>query len=287
MPINSFPSYSFCYDMRMFFDTHVHFHETDGDRGIDDLVTRAAAAGVNRLVAVGGDCPMNRMAVEAARRYPESVWPAIGFDRDQPAALAMESGGVATGLERLSDNVRALRKQGVTVAALGEMGLDYHYSADTADVQKALFEAQLSLAEDFGLPVVVHSRLADDDTLRLLEPFADRCRDAGRSPGVLHCFTGDQGFADRLLALGLLISFSGIVTFRNADPLREVARHVPDDRILIETDTPFLAPVPYRGKRNEPAFVTGVAACLAEVRETTVEEIARITTDNARALFGV
>jgi TatD DNase family protein len=271
----------------MFFDTHVHFHETDGERGIDDLVSRAAAAGVDRLVAVGGDCPMNRLAVEAARRYPESVWPAIGFDRDQPAALAMESGGVTTGMERLSDNVGALRKQGMTVAALGEMGLDYHYSADTADAQKALFEAQLRLAEDFELPVVVHSREADEDTLRLLEPFAERCREANRSPGVLHCFTGSGDFARELLALGLYISFSGIVTFRNADPLREVASGVPADRILIETDTPFLAPVPHRGKRNEPAFVADVAVCLSEIRETTVEEIARITTDNARALFGV
>ena len=154
---------------------------------------------------------------------------------------------------------------------------------ETADAQCALFAAQLRLADEWALPVVIHTREADEATLRVLDETPWR---GNRLRGVIHCFTGDKNFARQLLDRQMAISFSGIVTFRNADRLRESAAFVPDERLLIETDTPFLAPLPRRGQRNEPAFVTHVAACLAEVRKTTVGRVAELTSRNARKLFG-
>jgi TatD DNase family protein len=153
--------------------------------------------------------------------------------------------------------------------------LDYHYSADTAAAQKALFSSMLDGARHHGLPVVVHSREAEADTLALLENHRSAWRGDPDRLGVLHCFTGDLPFAQALLALGMMISFSGIVTFKNAAALRDVAAAVPDDRLLIETDSPYLAPVPYRGKRNEPAYVCFIASALAELRGCEAEKIAR------------
>ena len=168
------------------------------------------------------------------------------------------------------------------ICAVGETGLDFHYHPETADAQCALFAAQLRLADEWRLPIILHTREADEATLRVLDEtpwHGDGLR------GVIHCFTGDKAFAAQLLDRQFMISFSGIVTFRNADMLRESAAFVPDDRLLIETDSPFLAPVPQRGKRNEPAFVTHVADCLARVRDTTAEHIAELTWRNAERLF--
>jgi len=198
---------------------------------------------------------------------------ALGFDRDQAASAEPEV---------LVETLRRLAGA-QPLAAVGETGLDYHYHPETAEAQRALFAAQLRLADEWGLPVIVHTRDADEATLRVLDETPWRGEGLR---GVIHCFTGGKAFAAQLLERQFAISFSGIVTFRNADLLRESAAGVPDERLLIETDAPFLAPVPKRGQRNEPAFVAHVAECLAAVRGTTPERIAELTRQNAQAMFG-
>jgi len=173
------------------------------------------------------------------------------------------------------------------VKAVGEAGLDYYYTAETAAEQKTLFNENLALAVEFEKPVVVHSRDADEDTIDLLRDFSQAWKGDELCRGVLHCFTRDAKFAKAVLDLGLYVSFSGIVTFNNADALREVVQYVPDDRLLIETDSPYLAPVPMRGKRCEPAFVVHTAEKLAELKGCSVDSIAELTSKNARTLFAL
>jgi TatD DNase family protein len=266
-------------------DTHVHFSDLTGDYTLDSQMQRALAAGVDKMVAVGGSCELNKSAVEAAELYPQQIAVAIGFDRSQVVELNAPA-LIEDAVGRLRRSADALRKLGVRVCAIGEIGLDYHYTPGTRDGQVALFRAQCDLAAELGLPVIVHSREADDDTVRVLAAYVAKCR-KGVVPGVLHCFTGSAPFAQHLLALGMMISFSGIVTFLNADPLRIVAAGIPADRLLIETDSPYLAPVPHRGKRNEPAFVRDVAARLAQVRGVSLDAVDRQTTENALQLFGI
>lgn len=166
------------------------------------------------------------------------------------------------------------------VVALGETGLDYYYHKGDNQIQQQRFRTHIQIANDLNKPIIVHTRDAGQDTLEIL-----RSENAEKCSGVIHCFTETMEFADRALELGFMISFSGITTFRNADALREVARHVPDENLLIETDSPYLAPVPHRGKQNWPALVQHVAQTLAEVRDTSVEHIAEITKDNYYRLF--
>ena len=258
----------------MFFDTHVHFDSFRTSSAIAGVIDRAAAAGVTRMVSVGGHAEANAAAVSVARTFPDRISAAIGIDRDQ-AGSGWSTEAFDQELVRLSP------------VAIGEIGLDYHYHPETAAAQKRLFAAMLALAAKHRLPVIVHSREADEDTVALLqEHVQDWPGDSGRI-GVLHCFTGSSKFAAKILDLGFMISFSGIVTFRNADSLRAVAREVPGDRLLIETDTPYLAPVPYRGGPNEPAYVVRVAEELAKIRHDTVDQIAHSTALNAEMLFAL
>ncbi|MBP5319629.1 MAG: TatD family hydrolase [Kiritimatiellae bacterium] len=254
-------------------DTHAHFEGTPLET--EAVLRRAADEGVTALVAVGGSDALNAGAIAAATVHPAFVRLAIGFDRDQATAASPDV---------WCETLRLLvEQQGLRPAAIGEIGLDYHYTPESRHAQCALFTAQLRLADEWGLPVSIHTREADDDTLRILDESPWR-HDTPR--GVIHCFTGGAAFADALLARGFAISFSGIVTFKNAEALRAVAAAIPADRFLIETDSPFLAPVPKRGQRNEPAFVKYVAECLAQVRHTTVAAIEAATTRNALAIFG-
>ena len=264
----------------MFFDSHVHFEQAEGADGIAALLERAQAAGVSGMLAVGANPQLNELAAEAARRYPAAIRAAIGLDRDQAAA----GGDVPAACDGLRREIDRLRSEGVGLVALGEIGLDFHYHPETARSQVALFRAQLQLAGELDLPVIVHSREADAETLAGLSAYA-AARRGCRRLGVLHCFTGDEVFAARLVALGFCISFSGIVTFRNASPLRATSSAVPEDHLLIETDTPWLTPVPYRGRRNEPAYVVRVAECLAAVRGCSVEHLAETTSRNALRLL--
>lgn len=259
--------------MRMFYDTHVHFDHITPEPDFAAVLERAERAGVTRMLAVGGAPEGNRRAVALARAYPARLRAAVGHNRDM------------AGQEHPLDELETLADD-PCVAAIGETGLDYHRGLGVVPAQQTLFRSMLALARRRRLPVIVHSREAEADTLQLLKEHAAEWKGPADRLGVLHCFTGGAEFARALLDLGWRISFSGIVTFRNADALRAVARLVPEDRLLIETDTPYLTPEPFRGKGNEPAFVRRVAEVLAGVRQTTVEALAAATTSNAKALFG-
>ena len=231
------------------FDTHAHFEGTPEETRA--AVARARDAGVTRIMAVGGNETLNAGTEGFEFR-------AIGWDRDQAG--------------------RDLPPLDFTgVSAVGEIGLDYHYSPETRDAQRELFARQLELAAELSLPVVIHTRDADDDTLGLLRDIPSR--------GIIHCFTGSPAFCRALLDLGFYVSISGIVTFRAADNVRESALVVPDDRILVETDSPYLAPVPMRGSANEPANLVHTAKFLADLRSTPPDEFAALTTRNALAVL--
>ena len=231
------------------YDTHAHFSE-DREKTSATLA-RARAADVARLMAVGGSAELNRAALLAQSLAPESTRLALGADRDQA--------GDASANEALVDAIQ------------------------TARGQCDLFARQLALADELALPVVIHTREADDATLGVLDEVPWRA-DAPR--GVIHCFTGSPDFARQLLDRNFYVSISGIVTFRAAENVRESARVVPDDRLLVETDSPFLAPVPMRGNENEPAFIVHTVKFLAALRGVPAEELAARTFANAVALFG-
>jgi len=254
-------------------DAHLHFDGYVEDGTLEEVLVRAAEVGVERMVASGGTEEANRRVAELVTNHPGRIYGAVGFDRDE-AVRAPDEASLRPWIETPG------------VVAMGETGLDYHYSAETAAQQRALFSRMLAVAAEHCLPTVIHSRDADEDTLALLRAHRAAWRGDTDRLAVLHCFTGSKSFARRLLDVGIWISFSGILTFKKADALREVARMVPEDRLLIETDAPYLAPVPHRGKRNEPAFVRHVAEAMAQIRDDTVSHIADITSRNAARLFG-
>lgn len=247
------------------YDTHAHFSDADD---VAALCARAAAAGVAHVLAVGGSDELNRNALRAPGRV------ALGWDRDQ-------LDGAAERMLRLPALVAA---HAARVAAIGEIGLDAHYAPETLKAQAELFAQQLAFADAQGLPVVVHTREADDATRGVLDEVP--WRHGERLRGVIHSYTGAPAFAGQMLDRGFMVSFSGIATFKSADLVRASARYVPDDRILVETDAPYLAPVPYRGRPCEPAFVVATARRLAEERGVPFAAFAARTTANARALFG-
>ena len=255
-------------------DTHAHFDGLGDATAIDAAIKRAAEAGVNKMVAVGGDAARNTFMVDVAEKY-SFIKAAVGYDRD-----CAESENSLTDLESLID-------ANSNIVSIGEIGLDLHDLPESEQAQRKLFCEMLSLAHRRMFPVIVHSRNADEATLEdLKEHVAEWGGDADRI-GVLHCFTGNLDFMKKLLDLGMYISYSGIVTFKNADALRDTVHYVPEDRLIIETDTPYLAPIPHRGKKNEPAYVVEVAKTLAMLRATTLENIAEITTRNAERLFEI
>lgn len=252
------------------YDTHAHFGPNENETA--DALARAQEAGVTRIVAVGGSTELNDAAVRAQALRPDAVRLALGADRDQ-ATLPHD------------DLLAAVRQRHAAhaCAAVGEIGLDFHYAPETAAAQCALFAAQLALADELRLPVVVHTREADDATCGVL----DEVPWHGPSlRGVIHCYTGAPAFARKLLDRGFMVSFSGIVTFRRAEEVRASAAYVPDDRLLIETDSPYLAPVPLRGQTNEPAFIVYTARFVADLRQMPVERLAALAFANAVALFG-
>jgi TatD DNase family protein len=221
---------------------------------------------------MGGSEGLNASALAAASAFPAQASAAVGYDRDQTAAGTPEA---------LCDKLRAWAEKS-KITAIGEIGLDYHYSPETRKAQCALFAAQLKLASELDLPVSIHTREAETDTLRILD---ETPWDGTGFRGAIHCFTGSIEFAQELLDRRFAISFSGIVTFRNADALRAVVVEIPEERLLVETDSPYLTPVPLRGQPNEPANVALVVACLAEARGDTPEHIAESTWCNADFIF--
>ncbi len=251
----------------MLIDTHCHIFSDQFAADQAATLDRARAAGVTRMINIGYDLPSSALAIALAQAQP-MVWATVGI---QPHyALSTTEAD----LERL----RALLGQ-PRVVALGEIGLDYYHDRAPHDLQEALFRRQLALARELNLPVVIHTREAQADTLRILQ-------DAARGqPGVMHSFSGDWEYAQQCLEVGFYLSFSGPLTFKKAIELHEVARRAPLDRIVIETDSPYLTPHPLRGKRNEPAYVRYIATALAELRGVPLEVIAQATSANAEQLF--
>jgi TatD DNase family protein len=248
-------------------DSHTHLDDAqfNGDRAA--VIERARAAGVERMLAIGtGSGPPDLEAgLLLATEYP-FVLATVGVHPHDSAKATEET------FERLRDLAEHPK-----VVAIGEIGLDYHYDFSPRDVQRAVFSRQLGTAAEARLPIIIHTREAWDDTLDIL-------RREWRGEGILHCFTGDATQARQALDAGFHLAFGGVLTFPKAEPVREAARFTPADRLLIETDCPYLAPAPHRGKRNEPAFVIETARRLAEVRGQTVEEIAALTADNFERL---
>jgi TatD DNase family protein len=253
-------------------DTHAHL---DDERIRDDLsavLERAAAAGVQRIITIATTAPSSAACVALAAEHATLA-----------ATVGIQPNHVAEAAADAWDQVVQLVEPD-KVVAVGETGLDRYWDHTPFPQQEDYFARHLALARQHGLAVVIHCREAEADVLRMLRADFDR---HGPVKGVMHSFTGDRATAEACLAMGLFISFAGMVTYKNAQALREVAREVPLDRLLVETDSPYLAPVPVRGKRNEPAFVAHTAACLAAVHGVAPAELATRTTENARALFGI
>ncbi|HAH96335.1 MAG TPA: hydrolase TatD [Firmicutes bacterium] len=254
----------------MFLDSHVHLDDVRFAEDREQVIQRALDADVTTMINVGADMKSTRESLRLAKGYPGIIYAAVGIHPHDAKSATENDYSELEGYLAQPE-----------VLAVGEIGLDYHYDLSPREVQRTVFEQQLKLAVATDKPVIIHMREATQDTLNLLQQFTGRLR------GVMHCFSGSWETACAVLDLGLHLGFDGPLTFANAAKLREVAGKVPSDRILIETDCPYLTPVPYRGKRNEPAYVREVAAVLAELKKVDLEEIASLTANNARDLFSI
>jgi TatD DNase family protein len=250
------------------FDTHTHIAEEEYNEDRPEVLERARAAGVVHIINVGFDLASSSRAVDLAEKN-EMVYASVGFHPHN----AVEAGpGYLAGLKRLAAHPR--------VVAIGEIGLDYYRDLSPRDVQRRVFEEQLELAGELELPVVIHVRDAYGDLMNIL-----RRRGVGPAGGVMHCYSGSWEIAQECMAMGFYISFAGPVTYKNASRIKEVAKRIPADRLLIETDAPYLTPAPHRGKRNEPAYIAYTAAELAGLWDTDVELLAKTCTENGRKIF--
>jgi len=253
----------------MLVDSHCHLDFPDFSDDLEGVVGRANDAGVGAMLTICTHVTRFDAVVRVAERFA-NVWCTVGI---HPHNAAKEPETTAETLLRLAEHPK--------VVGFGETGLDFYYEHSPRDVQERRFRAHIAAARASGLPVVIHTRDAESDTARILAEEMER----GPFSGVLHCFSAGRALADHAVGLGLSISFSGIVTFNKAGPLREIAAALPLDRVLVETDAPYLAPVPKRGKRNEPAFTAHTAARVAAAREMEPDAFAAATTDNFYRLF--
>jgi TatD DNase family protein len=247
-------------------DSHCHLDDAKFDEDREQVIERALAAGVERMMAIGtGNGPPDlETAIRQAERY-SFMCATIGVHPHDASKAGDET---FVRLRELAAHPK--------VVAFGEIGLDYHYDFSPRDVQRSVFEKQLTLAAESGHPVVIHTREAWDDTVAMLRDW--------RGAGIIHCFTGDEAQAREALDLGFYLSFGGVLTFPKAETVRQAARITPGDRLLVETDCPYLAPVPHRGKRNEPSFVVETVRQLAEVRGSSAGDVAELTARNFEAL---
>jgi TatD DNase family protein len=249
-------------------DSHCHLDDKQFDPDRDEVVARAREAGVERMMAIGtGNGPPDLECALRLARQHDFIYATVGVHPHDAAKATPET---FAAMETLAAETKVL--------AIGEIGLDYHYDFSPRDVQREVFVAQLELAARAGKPIVIHTREAWEDTMLVLR---EHCSGAG----IIHCFSGGPAEARQALDLGFCLSFGGVITFPKAEALREAARMTPEDRLLLETDAPYLAPVPKRGKRNEPAFLVETARRLAEVRGTSPERIAETTTANFERLL--
>jgi TatD DNase family protein len=250
-------------------DSHCHIDMPQFDADREEVVARAREAGVRSMLIVGG------VDEEGGHQRALRVAQSLGF----PCSAGVHPHEARLFNDDIDGELRGLARDRLIVA-IGEIGLDFHYDHSPRDVQREVFRRQLRLARDVGLPVIIHTREADEETVAILEH-----EEAEEIGGVIHCFTGSRELAERALVLGFCISFSGIVAFPRAEVIREVARTVPLERLLVETDAPFLAPPPHRGKRNEPAFVVEVARAVAALRGETALDVGRAAAANFARAF--
>jgi TatD DNase family protein len=256
----------------MLSDSHAHIQGKEYAGEAATVIERARAAGVEKIIAVGGagDMSSNTEAVALADSFPH-VFATVGMHPHDAKDVGADD---LSTLRNLATHAK--------VVAVGETGLDYYYNHSARDVQRRVFAQFIHMALETALPLVVHERDAAREAAELL-----RDEGAGKLRGVIHCFTGSYEAACAYLDLGFYISFTGIITFKNADALREVVRKAPLDRMLVETDSPYLTPVPHRGRRNEPAYVRFVAETIASIKNMQIEDVARVTSANVATLFGI
>jgi TatD DNase family protein len=255
-------------------DSHCHLNYDYAPKTADDLIREAKAAGITALVTIGTDLQTISEVQSISEKY-EEVYHTIGVHPHDASSLSDADS------ELLLRAAKHPKCRGI-----GEIGLDYHYDNSPREIQKQRLEQQLEIALELAKPIVIHSRDGEEDLLRSLTSYAKRVP-TGSIPGVIHCFTGTEAFGRACLDLGFYISFSGIITFKKADEVRACVAAFPLEKLLVETDSPFLAPIPHRGKKCEPAMVKLTAMKIAEVKGVDLETVARVTTENAKRVFRI
>ncbi|UAL47485.1 TatD family hydrolase [Sutcliffiella horikoshii] len=254
----------------MLFDTHVHLNADQYEEDLQEVIDRAQAEKVTNMVVVGFDRKTITRAIELVEKY-DFLYAAVGWHPVDAIDMTEED---LAWIEDLASHEK--------VVAIGEMGLDYHWDKSPKEIQKEVFRKQIQLAKKVKLPIVIHNRDATADVVQILKE-----EDAKEVGGIMHCFTGSLEVAKECMEMNFYISFGGPVTFKNAKKPKEVVKEIPMEKLLIETDCPYLTPHPYRGKRNEPGYVRLVAEQIAELKELTIEEVTEKTTANAKKLFGI
>jgi len=249
-------------------DTHCHLEMDDFNPDREEVIKRAKDSGIEAIITIGSDLEGNIGGLKLSEKY-DFIYSSVGFHPHDAKDFT----------EEIFDQIKAWAEK-EKVVAIGEIGLDYHYNNSPREIQKDVFKRQLQYAKEINFPVIIHSREAKKDTLDII-------KESGVNKGVLHCFSGDIEMAEKAMAMGFYISIAGPVTFKNARRLRDIAKAIPDDYLLIETDAPYLIPEPFRGRRNEPSYIVHTAMAIAELRGITLEDMARITTINAKRLFKI
>ena len=254
----------------MLIDTHVHLNAEQYVNDLDEVIERARENGIEKMVVIGCDRPTIERTMELIDEH-EDIYGVIGWHPVDAIDCTDED---LEWIEQLSKHEK--------IVGIGEMGLDYHWDKSPKDVQKDLFKKQIELAKRVNLPIIIHNREATEDCVAILKEMH-----AEEIGGIMHAFSGDESVADEIIDMNFYVSLGGAVTFKNAQLPKDIAVHVPIDRLLVETDAPYLTPHPYRGKRNEPAYVKLVAEKIAELRQISYEELARTTSENAKRLFKI
>jgi TatD DNase family protein len=254
----------------MIFDSHTHLNAEQFNDDIPETIARANELGVTEMAVVGFDYPTIEKSLQLSQTY-QDIYSIIGWHPTEAGSYTKE---IETKLQQQLEDER--------VVALGEIGLDYYWMEDPKEVQDKVFRRQIAIAKEMNLPISIHTRDAIEDTYKILKE--EKIHNIG---GIMHSFSGDAEWAKRFLDLGMHISFSGVVTFKKAFEVHEAASFVPLDKLLVETDAPYLAPMPYRGKRNEPGYTRYVVEKIAELRNLPFEEVAKITQENAHKLFRI
>jgi TatD DNase family protein len=255
----------------MLSDTHCHLEMLGDPKEVEEIIARARETGLVLMVTIGTDLPSSQKASDYAQNYP-----------DVYATVGMHPHEVKTVTPEIFDQFRELIRKNSKIRGIGETGLDFYYDHSPREAQRSSFAGHIQLAKETGLPVIVHSRNAAEETIEILKK-----ENAAEAGGIIHCFTENLDMARKAIEMNFMISFSGIITFKNSTDLQEAAAQIPLDKILIETDAPFLSPIPFRGKKNEPMRVKQVAEKIAEIKKIPLEEVEWVTTQNAKKIYGI